>query len=71
MEALLITSDEVGLEANSENTEYVFISPEQNWSGGDHNINTDSMSFENVADLKLLGMTLTNIQSKIICSSII
>jgi hypothetical protein len=52
-------SKEVGLEVNAEITKYMLLSHHQN-AGQNHNIQVGDRSFENVAQLKYLGMTVTN-----------
>jgi hypothetical protein len=58
-EDLVIASKEIGVEVNAEKTKYVVISRHHN-AGQNHNINTDSKSFERVEEFKYLGTTLTN-----------
>jgi hypothetical protein len=52
---------EVGLEVNAEKTkyEYMLLSRHQN-AGQNHNIKIGDRSFENVAQFKYLGTTVTN-----------
>lgn len=57
LQTLLITSDKVGLELNTVESEYIFMSSEQNMGGGGGcwcgiNINIANKSYENVAELK-------------------
>jgi hypothetical protein len=47
-EALIDASKEVGTEANTEKTKYMSMSRHQS-VGQNHNINTDSRSFENLS----------------------
>jgi hypothetical protein len=58
-ETLLEASRDVGLEMNAENTKYMIMSRYPT-SGENRNIRTGSESFENVAEFKYLGTTLTN-----------
>jgi hypothetical protein len=50
---------EVGLEVNAAKTKYMFLFCKQN-AGKNHNIQIVKRCFENVAQLKYLGMTVTN-----------
>jgi hypothetical protein len=56
-ETLIDASKEVGLEVNAEKTKYMFMSRHQN-AGQNHNIKI--RSFENVAQCKHFGTTVTN-----------
>jgi hypothetical protein len=58
-ETLIDASKEVGLEVNAEKTKYMLLSRHEN-AGQNHNINIGDRSFENVAQFKYLGKTLTN-----------
>jgi hypothetical protein len=58
-ETLTDSSKQVGLEANTEKTKYMLLSRHQN-AGQTHNIKTANASFENVAQFKYLGTTVTN-----------
>jgi hypothetical protein len=58
-EAVIGASKEVGLEVNAEKTKYIFLSCHQN-AGQNHNIKIGDRPFENVAQFKYLGMTVTN-----------
>jgi hypothetical protein len=52
-------SKEDGVEVNAEKTKCMSLSPRQN-EGKNHNIKTTNRSFENVAQFKYLGTTVTN-----------
>jgi hypothetical protein len=54
----LIDTKEVGLEVNAEKTKYISLSHHQN-AGQNHNIKIANRSFENAAQFKYLGMTVT------------
>jgi hypothetical protein len=60
-ETLIDASKEVGLKVNAEKTKYtrLFLSRHQD-AGQNHNIKIGDRSFENVAELKYLGTTVTN-----------
>jgi hypothetical protein len=58
-ETLIDASKEVGLEVNTEKTKYMFLSRRQN-VGQNYDIKIENRSFENVAQLKYLGTTVTN-----------
>jgi hypothetical protein len=58
-ETVIDTSKEVGLEVNTERTEYMLFSPHQN-AGQNHDINMANRCFENVAQFKHLGTTVIN-----------
>jgi hypothetical protein len=53
------TSKEIGLEVNAEKIKYLLLAHHQN-AGQNHNIKIANRSFENVAQFKYLGMTVTN-----------
>jgi hypothetical protein len=55
-ETLIDTSKEVGLEENAEKTKYMSMSHHKK-SGQNRNMKTANRSFENVAQLKYLGLT--------------
>jgi hypothetical protein len=59
-ETLIDSSKEVGVEVNAEKTKYIFLSHHEN-AGQNHDINVASRCFENVAQLKLLLMTVTSV----------
>jgi hypothetical protein len=58
-EALLEAGREVGLEGNTEKTEYVVVSCHQN-VGQNHSLLADNKSFENVVKFKYLKTAVTN-----------
>jgi hypothetical protein len=58
MEALLDASKEVGMEVNTEKTKYMLMSRSQK-VGQKHSIKILNRSFEDVAEFKYLGTTLT------------
>jgi hypothetical protein len=58
-ETLTDTSKEAGLEVNREKTKCMLLSCHQN-AGQNHGIKIPKRSFENVAQFKYLGMTVTN-----------
>jgi hypothetical protein len=58
-EALLVGSEEIGLQVNADKTKYMVMSRDQNL-GRSHNILTDNSSFQKVEEFRYLGTTLTN-----------
>jgi hypothetical protein len=58
-DTLIDASKEVGLEVNAEKTKYMLVSRDQN-AGQDQDIKIGNRSFENVAQFKYLGTTVTN-----------
>ena len=58
-EALLVGSEEIGLEVNADKTKHMVMSRDQN-AGQSRNIKTDNKSLERVEDFKHLGTNLTN-----------
>jgi hypothetical protein len=58
-ETLLDASKEVGLEANTEKTKYVFVFRHQT-TGQNLYVMVSNKSFENIVKFKYLGTTLTN-----------
>jgi hypothetical protein len=58
-ETLIDASKEVGLEVNAEKTKYMLLSRHQN-AGQNHDTEIANRGFENVAQFKYLGMTVTN-----------
>jgi hypothetical protein len=57
-ETLIDASKEVGLEVNTEKTKYMLLSPHQN-AVENHDIKIANRRFENVAQFKYLGTTIT------------
>jgi hypothetical protein len=58
-QTLIDTNKEVGLEVNTEKTKYMSLSRHQN-AGQNLDLTLGSRRFENVAQLRYLGMTITN-----------
>jgi hypothetical protein len=58
-ETLIDAGKEVGLEVNVEKTKYKLLSRHQN-AGQNHDIKVGDRSYENVAQFKYLGTTVTN-----------
>ena len=58
-QALTDARKDVGLEVNTEKTKYMLLSRDQN-SGQNHDISVGNRSFENVANFKYLGTTITS-----------
>jgi hypothetical protein len=58
-QTLIDTSEEVGLEVNTEKTNYMLLSRHQN-AGQNHYIKIGNKCHENVAQFSYLGMTITN-----------
>jgi hypothetical protein len=58
-EALVVASNEIGLEVNADKVKYMVMSPYQD-AGRSHSISTDNKSFGRAKELKYLGTTLTN-----------
>jgi hypothetical protein len=58
-EALIGASKDVDLEVSTEKTKYMLLSHHQN-AEQNHNIKIGDRSFENVAQFKYLGMTVTH-----------
>jgi hypothetical protein len=55
----MISNNKVSLEVNSEKTKYMLMSHHQN-VGQNHDIKMGNRCFENVAQFRYLGMTVTN-----------
>jgi sorting nexin-29 len=58
-EALLVATNEIGLEINADKTKYMVMSRDRN-AGGGHSVKTDNSSIERVEEFKYLGTTLTD-----------
>jgi hypothetical protein len=58
-ESLIDTSKDIGLDVNTEKIKYMLLSHHQN-AGQNHDIEIANRCFENVAQLKYFGMTVTN-----------
>jgi hypothetical protein len=58
-ESLIDASKEVDLEVSSEVTKYMLLSRNQN-SGQNHDIKIGNRCFENVAQFRFSGMTITD-----------
>ena len=58
-EALVVATEEIGLEVNADKTKYMIISRDQN-AGRGHSTKIDNSSIERVQEFKYLGTTLTS-----------
>jgi hypothetical protein len=58
-QTLIDASNEVGLEVNTGKTKYMLLSHQKN-AGQNHDIKTVNRCFENVAQFRYLGTTVTN-----------
>jgi hypothetical protein len=58
-QTLIDASKEVGLKANTEKTKYILLSSHQS-AGRNHDIKIANRCFENVVQVRYLGMTVTN-----------
>jgi len=58
-DALLVASEEIGLEVNADKTKYMVMSRYQN-AGRSHNIKVDNSAFGKVEEFRYLITTLTN-----------
>jgi len=56
---LVVTTKEIGLEANADKTKYIIMSRDQN-AGRNHSMKIDNSSIERVEEFKYLGTTTTN-----------
>jgi len=61
-EALLVGSEETGLEVNADKTNYMVICRDQN-AGRNHNIKIYNCSFGKVGQLNLFGENLNDVDS--------
>jgi hypothetical protein len=59
IESLMDASKEAGLEVNAEKNKYILLSCQQN-AEQNHDIKTANRSFENVAQFRYFGTTITN-----------
>jgi len=55
-EALVVGSEEIGLEVSADKTKYMAMSRDQN-AGRSHSIKTDNISFERVEEFKYFWKT--------------
>jgi hypothetical protein len=58
-ETVIDISKDVGVEVNADKTKYMLLSRHQN-AGQNHDISLANRSFDNVAQFKYLGTTVTN-----------
>jgi hypothetical protein len=58
-EALIVASNDIGLEVNAEKTKYMVMARNRN-AGQNHNIKIDNKSFERLEEFKYLGTSLPN-----------
>ena len=58
-EALLVATNEIGLEVNADKTKYMVMSRDRN-AGQGHSVKTDNNSIESVEEFKYLGTSLTD-----------
>jgi hypothetical protein len=58
-EAVVVSTKEIGLEVNTDNTKYMVMSRDRN-AGRGHGVKIDNRSIERVEEFKYLGATLTN-----------
>jgi hypothetical protein len=57
--AMIVVSEEIGLEVNADNTKYMIMCRDQN-AGRSHSLKIDNSSFERVEEFKYLETNLTN-----------
>ena len=62
-EALVVGSEEIGLEVNADKTKYKAMSQDQN-VGRRHNIMIDNSSFEKMKELQYLGINSIQVELK-------
>jgi len=62
-EALVVASEDIGLDVNADKTKYMAMSRDQN-AGRSYSMKTDNSSLERMEDFKYLGTTLTNLVRK-------
>ena len=58
-EALVVASNEIGLEVNADKTKYLVMSQDQN-AGQSHNMKVHNRSFERVEEFIYFGTALTD-----------
>jgi hypothetical protein len=58
-EALVVATEETGLEVNADKTKYMVVSQDRN-AGRGHSVKIDNSSIERVEEFKYLGMALTD-----------
>ena len=59
MEALVVATEEIGLEINADKSKYMVMSRDRN-AGRGHSVKIDNSSIQRVEELKYLGTTLTD-----------
>jgi hypothetical protein len=58
VEALVVATEEIGLEVNADKTKYMVMARDHN-AGRSHSMKTDNNSIESVEEFKYLGTNLT------------
>ena len=58
-EALVVATEEIGLEVNADKTKYMIMSHDQN-AGRSYSMKNDNSSIERMEEFKYLGTTLIN-----------